>query len=139
MDVYFAFPAVMPSSLFSLALFPFLPVCAFSCCPFFPHHWQHARARTWLCLSSCPQVSLCCSPPRQPSAAKQTPGLNCSQIPGRRMLAPERGKEYSKLNAFNATHPRLILSYPRLNSLKSRCQQTDSNRSPKLGDLISTM
>lgn len=42
------------------------------------------------------------------------------------------GKEYSKLNAFSATHPRLILSYPRLNSLKqlptNRLKQTSQAR-----------
>lgn len=95
---------------------------------FFPHHWQHARARTCLCLSSCPQVSLCCSPPGETPAAKQTPGSNCSQIPGWWMPVAERGKEYLKRNASNATHPRLILSYPRLNSLKhvsNKQTQTD--------------
>lgn len=98
--------------------FPSFQFVPFPAVLFFPHHWQHAGARTWRCLSSCPQVSLCCSPPGKPPAAKQTPGFNCSQIPGWRTLAPERGKEYLKLNAFSATHPRLILSYPRLNSLK---------------------
>ena len=88
-DVYSAFPAVALGCLFSLALLPFPPVCASSCCPHFPHHWQHTRARTWLFLSGCTQVSASF---KSPPAPKQTPGFNCSQIPGWRALAPERGK-----------------------------------------------
>ena len=125
-SLWLSFPS-LPSSLCLSLLSVFSP-------PLATHPGQNLAVSLWL-----PPGFFMLLPAKSPPAAKQTPSFNCSQIPGWRTLAPERGKGYYKLNALNTTHTRQILSYPRLNSPKHVAIHRATNRLAKPGDLRRTM
>lgn len=68
-------------------------------------------------------AALHCSP-LQPVLPRSRHCPNCSPIPGQRSLAPKRGEEDYKQNAWDTTHTRQILSYGEPNTLPFSVQQT---------------
>lgn len=83
------------------------------------------------CLSGCPQVSPCCSPPELPHR---------SLIPGWRTLAPKKWGGERELPAQCLAHDsRHILSPPRRRRPEHIAAQRARKRLGKPGDLIRTM